>query len=113
MFILKHLFINKHPFQDEVTAQVKVLLDLKAQYQKAAGKAWQPGAKAEVKAVPTATASAPSVSGSNQKEELLAKIEAQGTKVRQLKDSGASKVSGIVLFTKIFTTKETFTLFSV
>ncbi|KAK2184184.1 hypothetical protein NP493_277g03032 [Ridgeia piscesae] len=77
--------------KDEVTAHVKVLLDLKAQYQKAAGKAWQPGAKAEVKAVPTATASAPSVSGSNQKEELLAKIEAQGTKVRQLKDSGASK----------------------
>ena len=92
---------------------MKVLLDLKAQYQKAAGKAWQPGAKAEVKAAPTATASAPSVSGSNQKEELLAKIEAQGSKVRQLKDSGASKVSGVVLFTEISTTKETFTRFSV
>ena len=112
MFVLRHLFVNKHPFQDEVTAHVKVLLDLKAQYQKAAGKAWQPGTKAEVKAAPTATASAPSVSGSNQKEELLAKIEAQGSKVRQLKDSGASKVSG-VLFTEISTTKETFTRFSV
>ena len=98
VFILKHLFINKHRFQDEVTAQVKVLLDLKAQYQKAAGKAWQPGAKADTKAAKSGveTSSAPGGSDSKQVDELLGKIEAQGNKVRQLKGSGASKVRTLI-----------------
>ena len=77
-----------------MTAQVKVLLDLKAQYQKAAGKAWQPGAKADTKAAKSGveTSSAPSGSDSKQVDQLSGKIEAQGNKVRQLKGSGASKV---------------------
>ena len=77
---------------------MKVLLDLKAQYQKAAGKAWQPGAKADTKTAKSGaeTSSAPSGSDSNQVDELLGKIEAQGNKVRQLKGSGASKVRSLI-----------------
>ena len=73
---------------------MNILLDLKAQYQSAAGKPWQPGAKAETKTAISAavTNSAPSGGDSKQVNEILAKIEAQGNKVKQLEESGASKV---------------------
>ena len=65
---------------------MKVLLALKEQYQTIAGKAWQPSAAPEV------ASSSPSVCAGNQAQELVAKIDAQGVNVRQLKSSGASKV---------------------
>ena len=98
VFLLKmHHYDCVSPFQDDVTAQVKILVDLKAQYQTAAGKPWQPGAKSETTAAPAMTASAPSVCSGNQTEELRVKIDAQGNTVRQLKSSSASKVSVCLL----------------
>ena len=78
---------------------MKILLDLKAQYQTVAGKPWQIDSKAKTKA---ATSSAPGGSNSKQVEELLGKIEAQGSKVRQLKGSGASKVRKLLSLGCVF-----------
>ena len=74
---------------------MKALLALKEQYQAATGTVWQPQSakpSGQSKAVGADTSSTPSGSNGKQVEELLGKIEAQGNKVRQLKDSGASKV---------------------
>ena len=84
-----------------VQQQVKVLLTLKELYQTVTGKAWKPSdAKPSTQAKPAKsaadTSSAPSGSDSNQVDELLGKIEAQGNKVRQLKGSGASKVRSLI-----------------
>ena len=85
-FIFKYRHVLMVNFQDVIGKEVKVLLALKEQYQAIAGKAWQPCA------TPAVASSAPSVCAGNQAEALLAKIDAQGVNVRQLKSSGASKV---------------------
>ena len=76
--------------QDEVQAAVKVLLDLKAEYKKATGQDWKPGATP----APAAAAPAPAVGG-KESAELDAKITAQGNKVRDIKAQKAPKVGFI------------------
>ena len=83
-------------FQSEVDVEVKKLLALKAEYKSATGNDWKPGAHSPQKPAPQPTAAAPpSQSNTNMDaaaQALKDKIDAQGTKVRELKGSGAAKV---------------------
>lgn len=87
----------------DVDAAVKVLLNLKSSYKNSTGKDWQPGA-VPPKSTPSKTDTNSSSSVTSQKSSssmvvtdnpdavaLKAEIDAQGTKVRNLKSSGASK----------------------
>lgn len=71
-----------------IDAEVKVLLELKAEYKKLTGKDWTPAASNTV----APAAAAPAVSSSNEAE-LLQKIAAQGDKVRDLKQKKANKAA--------------------
>lgn len=94
--------------QKEISAEVKKLLQLKADYKKATGQEWKPpqggGAKnqkAESKSQEvgsknkqgdTGAAGGSNMADSKEAVELKAKIDAQGTKVRDLKAAKAPKV---------------------
>ena len=72
--------------QADIDAAVKVLLALKADYKKVAGKDWKPGA------TPPAAAPATSASGDKSAEQLDKEVTDAGNKVRQLKTDKAAKV---------------------
>uniref|UniRef100_A0A904A5I6 Bifunctional glutamate/proline--tRNA ligase n=1 Tax=Anopheles quadriannulatus TaxID=34691 RepID=A0A904A5I6_ANOQN len=73
----------------EVDAQVKALLDLKAQYKQATGgQEWKPGC-----VVPVVKEKEPAANPAGGEADLLAQITAQGDKVRTLKGSKADKAS--------------------
>ncbi|XP_023341719.1 aspartate--tRNA ligase, cytoplasmic [Eurytemora carolleeae] len=68
--------------KDAITAEVKILLELKAKYKSETGQDWKPDS----------TAPAPAAAGGNTKEsELSSKIQAQGESVRKLKAEKAAK----------------------
>jgi bifunctional glutamyl/prolyl-tRNA synthetase len=82
----------------DVEAQVKVLLELKAEYKKVTGIDWKPtttpAAAVPQKTQPVTAAAAPVVVAVGGKEgELLGKIAAQGDQVRQLKAKKADKAT--------------------
>jgi len=86
-----------------VDAEVKKLLQLKADYKTATGQDWKPGAPANQTAGGVATPAnqgtpggAPSGGMADSAEALKGKIDAQGVKVRDLKAAKASKVCGSV-----------------
>ncbi|XP_059610476.1 bifunctional glutamate/proline--tRNA ligase [Phlebotomus argentipes] len=70
----------------QIEAEVKTLLSLKADYKSATGQEWKPGCVA-----PETPAQEKSDSGDSAKDELTAKITAQGDVVRNLKSSKAAK----------------------
>jgi len=73
-----------------VDAEVKKLLALKADFKAITGSDWKPGVSVPSSPAPApAAASAPADSGAA--DEILAKVAAQGDKVRQLKAAKASK----------------------
>ncbi|KNC28249.1 Bifunctional glutamate/proline--tRNA ligase [Lucilia cuprina] len=79
----------KKAAKTEIEPQVKILLDLKAQFKSLTGQDWKPGVQ-----VPTAKSSspAPAATGANSAVEVvLSKIAEQGDKVRQLKSAKADK----------------------
>jgi bifunctional glutamyl/prolyl-tRNA synthetase len=83
-------------FQDQVDAEVKVLLSLKAEYKTAAGKDWKPGqvstSPPKVETQTQDTGELESMADSAAALDLKAKIDAQGTKVRDIKAAKAPKV---------------------
>jgi len=89
----------------DVQKEVDLLLKLKKEFLAATGQEWKPDAQPTAvasgskekqsapKEEPVKATPAPGgVTPSGEAEELKAKIEAQGNRVRQLKTSGASKV---------------------
>uniref|UniRef100_A0A1Q3F221 Bifunctional glutamate/proline--tRNA ligase n=1 Tax=Culex tarsalis TaxID=7177 RepID=A0A1Q3F221_CULTA len=81
-----------------VEAEVKVLLQLKADYKSLTGKDWKPGTVAAPAAQPAkqdkenmAPTNNVAATGGSEKDVLTAKVNAQGETVRNLKSSGASK----------------------
>ncbi|KAL1373620.1 hypothetical protein pipiens_018566 [Culex pipiens pipiens] len=82
-----------------VEAEVKVLLQLKADYKSLTGKDWKPGTVATPAAQPVKqdkenmapTNNVPAAAAGSEKDVLTAKVNAQGETVRNLKSSGASK----------------------
>lgn len=75
--------------KEAVTAEVKVLLDLKAKYKSENGKDWSPGAAPAPAAAVPAAAAAPAATG---KEAALdAQVREQGETVRKLKVEKAAK----------------------
>ncbi|EDS40767.1 bifunctional aminoacyl-tRNA synthetase [Culex quinquefasciatus] len=82
-----------------VEAEVKVLLQLKADYKSLTGKDWKPGTVATPAAQPAKqdkenmapTNNVPAAAAGSEKDVLTAKVNAQGETVRNLKSSGASK----------------------
>lgn len=94
-------------------AEVKVLLAYKTEYKNLTGKDWKPGTVASkpVQNQNTSVQSSPPVevpsaemaSGdSDAKERLTVKINEQGNAVRNLKSSGASKVSPLIVWIEDF-----------
>jgi len=80
--------------KEQVTAAVKVLLDLKAEYKTATGKDWKPPANESAKPAkkeqtPPKAEPAPQLTG--KAAEIDAKIKEQGDKVRELKAAKAEK----------------------
>lgn len=80
-----------------IDVEVKALLALKAEYKNLTGSDWKPG----VSPVPTSTpapaaSTTPATMSDNKVESLVSSVNAQGEKVRQLKASGAGKVSFLV-----------------
>ena len=74
-------------------AEVKVLQLLKEQYKKVTGKDWKPAQTSQAKEIAKPSKQAmPVPTDSKQAQELKAQIDAQGTKVRELKTGGGSKV---------------------
>ena len=71
-----------------VDAEVKTLLALKADYKKATGKDWAPGAAPAAAAPPQATAT----TGGGAVESLFNKVAEQGNKIREMKGRKAAKV---------------------
>ncbi|XP_060579607.1 LOW QUALITY PROTEIN: bifunctional glutamate/proline--tRNA ligase-like [Ruditapes philippinarum] len=91
---IRDLKSGKAP-KDQVDAEVKVLLSLKAEYKTAAGKDWKPG---QVSAAPPKLETQTQDSGESESMadsaaalDLKAKIDAQGTKVRDIKAAKAAK----------------------
>ncbi len=95
-----------YPRQDQVTPEVQTLLALKADYKAATGRDWKPGAHQPAAAAggapaPAATPAAPAASpaapapggGGGSPDEINEQIVQQGSKVRQLKQDKAPKVS--------------------
>ncbi len=76
--------------QDQVDAEVKVLLALKADYKVATGKDWKPGAHKPAAPVPTPAPAPPA--GLASADDINENIVQQGNKVRQLKADKAAKV---------------------
>ncbi|XP_052567493.1 bifunctional glutamate/proline--tRNA ligase, partial [Culex pipiens pallens] len=82
-----------------VETEVKVLLQLKADYKSLTGKDWKPGTVATPAAQPVKqdkenmapTNNVPAAATGSEKDVLTAKVNAQGETVRNLKSSGASK----------------------
>ncbi|XP_021340016.1 bifunctional glutamate/proline--tRNA ligase-like, partial [Mizuhopecten yessoensis] len=68
--------------KDQIDAEVKILLALKAEYKSASGKDWKPDAK------PAPVTAAPSTTGDG---DLYDKVAAQGYRVRDLKSQKAKK----------------------
>ena len=86
--------------KDAVDAEVKILLSLKAQYKAATGKDWKPGqtpSKTKITVenteLPAEMANSDAMGDSNDVAALTLRITDQGNLVRQLKSSGADKVS--------------------
>ncbi|XP_012277238.1 bifunctional glutamate/proline--tRNA ligase [Orussus abietinus] len=75
-----------------VESEVKILLDLKAQYKAATGSDWKPGATPKLPDVKKQDNSS-TVSGSNDVEVLNSQIIEQGDKVRKLKSEKAGKAT--------------------
>lgn len=75
-----------------IDAEVKTLLELKAEFKKVSGQDWKPGVKVGTveTAVPDSTMSPPS-NGTDRTSELDAKITEQGNLVRKLKSEKAAK----------------------
>ncbi|XP_069118924.1 LOW QUALITY PROTEIN: bifunctional glutamate/proline--tRNA ligase-like [Argopecten irradians] len=71
--------------RNQIDSEVKILLDLKAQYKSATGKDWKPGAKPS----PAPAAAAPQTTGGG--ADLYDKVAAQGNRVRELKGQKAKK----------------------
>lgn len=71
-----------------VEGEVKILLQLKADFKAATGKDWKPGMKPEDPPVPSTTLTG---AGDNSKDILTARVNEQGTIVRDLKSKKASK----------------------
>ena len=78
--------------QAEIDAAVKTLLALKADYKKATGKDYKPGAAPASSAPAVKKENAPPASGGPEVDAIVAKITTQGDKVRSLKSSKADKV---------------------
>ncbi|XP_058116376.1 bifunctional glutamate/proline--tRNA ligase [Anopheles ziemanni] len=83
--LVRDLKAKKAPKAD-VDAQVKTLLDLKAQYKTAAGSDWKPGCVVVKEEVPKPQ-------GLSGEADLLAQIATQGEQVRTLKSNKADKAS--------------------
>ncbi|KAH3856986.1 hypothetical protein DPMN_099583, partial [Dreissena polymorpha] len=91
---------NKAP-KTEIDAEVKKLLDLKAQYKAATGQEWKPGQggaspqkagpKSAQEAGPVSTEVGPGMAATPAALALKEKIDAQGLKVRDLKTAKAAK----------------------
>ena len=78
--------------KDVVDAEVKVLLSLKADFKKATGKDWTPGATTAAAAAPAPTSQPQSSSiGGSSADAINDKITEQGNKIRQLKSEKAAK----------------------
>lgn len=69
--------------KEQIDAEVKILLALKAEYKAGSGKDWKPGA--------TPSAGSAAVKSSDDAEGINAKIVEQGNKVRTLKEKKAAK----------------------
>lgn len=74
-----------------IDTEVKALLSLKATYQNLTGSEWKPGIVPAVNIVPV-TPSPQTTMADNKVEALVASVNEQAEKVRQMKSSGASKV---------------------
>ena len=74
-----------------IDAEVKTLLALKADYKKATGKDWAPGAAPAAAAPPQATATTGGAGG-GAVESLFNKVAEQGNKIREMKARKAAKV---------------------
>ncbi len=83
-------------FQDQVDAAVKVLLSLKADYKAATGKDWKPGTgpakQQDNKPAQKQKTEDNMPATADSQQDLKAKIDQQGSKVRDLKVGGADKV---------------------
>eukprot|EP00057_Strongylocentrotus_purpuratus_P020733 XP_011675207.1 PREDICTED: bifunctional glutamate/proline--tRNA ligase isoform X2 [Strongylocentrotus purpuratus] len=75
----------------EIDAAVKTLLAHKADYKKATGKDYKPGAAPASSAPAVKKENAPPASGGPEVDTIVAKITSQGDKVRTLKSSKADK----------------------
>jgi len=74
-----------------VDAEVKKLLALKADFKAITGSDWKPGVLVPTSSPAPAPAAATAPADSGAADEILAKVAAQGDKVRQLKAAKASK----------------------
>ena len=81
-------------FQPEIDAEVKVLLQLKAEYKSLTGSDWKPApaAGAIPKKQDPEPVQATSMADSPAVAELKGKIDKQGGKVRELKEAKGAKV---------------------
>ena len=75
-------------FQSEIEPEVKMLINLKAEYKKIAGKDWKPSASPPASSKNTDKKSESSADLTN----INQQITDQGTKIRQLKAQKLSKV---------------------
>lgn len=81
--------------QDQVQAEVKILLNLKVEYKNATGKDWKPGVTpvpVTAAAAPVLAAAPPNPASGNDATNLNAKITEQGNKIRQMKTDQAPMV---------------------
>ncbi|KAJ8309483.1 hypothetical protein KUTeg_014357 [Tegillarca granosa] len=96
---------SKKADKSEVDKEVKILLELKAQYKSATGTDWKPpkegattksaappSAKSEPKQAPSSGSGA-NMADTDAAKELKVKIDTQGEKVRALKSSGGDKAT--------------------
>ena len=96
---LKNIFF-KPIFEDEVTAQVNILLSLKAEFKTATGQEWKLKEGTEEKATvqakpnpaPAPKAPAPPTAASSSNNDLYEKVKNQAELVRTIKANKASKV---------------------
>lgn len=104
--------------QDQIEAEVKILLSLKGEYKSVTGIDWKPpaagsnpSASQKAKSPPSKMADAPAACTNPAAEELNNKITVQGNKVRELKANKAAKVSKLFLVTDIFFLSSIFSSF--
>lgn len=84
---------SKKADKSTLEPEVKILLNLKADYKTLTGKDWKPGAVAAPVAVETATPpiNTNSMPGTNGVDELVSRVNEQGNIVRNLKTNKAAK----------------------